>query len=68
MRVRCPVIRGVVRMGPYRPGQIYDVPEEQARRLMAVKGFEAVDPDPEPDPAPIAEPDTDDDYDAVMED
>lgn len=68
MRVRCPVIRGLVRMGPYRPGQIYDVPEEAARRLIAIKGFEVVDPDPQPAPAPTADPGDDDDYDAVTED
>ena len=37
--VRCPIRPGLIRVGPYVPGQVYDLPDEEAERLIAAKGF-----------------------------
>ena len=69
MRVRCPQIRGVVRMGRYVPGQIYDVPEDEAHHLIDAKGFDPIDPPATAMYAPPSAAAIDDDADnSVMED
>jgi hypothetical protein len=45
-RVRLPVSARVASVGPYRPGQIVEVPADEAERLIRGKGFEPVDPAP----------------------
>lgn len=30
---------GVVACGPYRSGEVYEVPADEARRLVEIKGF-----------------------------
>lgn len=39
---------GVKVIGPYLPGQVYDVPEQEAERLVKHKGFRYVDAAPAP--------------------
>lgn len=50
IQIRCPVRKGLISIGPYKPGQVYDVEEAEASRLVSVKGFTYVDPPPDPDP------------------
>lgn len=40
--MRAPKTPGVLRFGTYEPGEVYEVPEAEAARLIAAKGFEEV--------------------------
>jgi hypothetical protein len=42
VKVRCPASPGLVAVGNYKPGQVYDVPSAEATRLVSAKGFEIV--------------------------
>lgn len=42
VKVRLPEISGALRCGPYAAGQVYEIPHDEAERLVRVKGFEVV--------------------------
>lgn len=48
VRVRLPESTHLLRVGAYLPGQIVEVPAEEAERLIAVKGCERVPTTPIP--------------------
>lgn len=39
LRVRAPAAPGIAAFGPMRPGEIYELPREEAERLVRCKGF-----------------------------
>lgn len=43
VKVRLPAWRGAKRAGPYLAGQVYELPHDEAERLVRVKGFELVE-------------------------
>lgn len=46
VKVRLPVARGALRCGLYAAGVVYSLPQDEAERLVRVKGFEVVGDEP----------------------
>ena len=42
VKVRLPASRGALRCGQYVAGQVYELPHDEAERMVRVKGFEVV--------------------------